>query len=51
MIEHDKDKLEEFERSLKSSNTVDGTPGWWTGDDDAAQSSMLAAQMLGVGPR
>ena len=44
----DKDELEKFERALKDGVRSDGRPSWWNDDDEAAQSSMAAARMLGL---
>lgn len=46
----DKDKLEEFERSLTQGTRTDGRPSWFSDDAEAASSSLAAARALGLRP-
>lgn len=48
MLAGDKDKTEEFERSLTQGVRADGRPSWFSDDAEAAQSSLAAARALGL---
>jgi hypothetical protein len=40
-----------FDRSLEAGTRADGSPVWWKGDDEASQSALAAARMMGVDVR